>query len=125
MQPGRENVLLPLKEDSPSWADVQGCRPDGITLYPPMIALCLALAGKKVPETEIYIRNAQCPLGIWVAAQARPLRNGNGEIRGSVVAFHDITQKKETDTLVKTLTNAVEQTADSIIITDRAGVIDT
>jgi phosphoserine phosphatase RsbU/P len=56
--------------------------------------------------------------------QANPLRNKEGEICGSVVIFHDVTKKKETDQLIQTLTNAVEQTADGIIITDRGGVIE-
>ncbi len=100
-----KNVLAPAaREDSPhSWSDVQGCfKPDGMTPYPAdELPSTLALAGKKVPETEIYIRNEQCPLGIWVAVQAKPLQNGSGDIRGSVVVFHDITQKKETETLVR------------------------
>lgn len=126
--PLAKNVLAPAaRGDSPhSWSDVQGCfKSDGMTPYPANeLPSALALTGKKVPETEIYIRNEQCPLGIWVAAQAKPLQNGNGDVWGSVVVFHDITQKKETETLLQTLTNAVEQTADSIIITDRAGVIE-
>jgi PAS domain S-box-containing protein len=123
-----QSVLAPAaKEESPrSWPDVKGCyKPDGVTPYAPdELPSALALAGKKAPETDIYIRNAQCPLGIWVAVQARPLRNGAGEIRGSVVVFRDITKKKEADTLIQTLTNAVEQTADSIVITDRSGIIE-
>jgi len=84
----------------------------------------LALAGKTVPETEIYLRNEQCPLGIWLEVQAKPLRGATGEIRGSILVFHDNTRKKETETLIQTLTSAVEQTADSIIITDRSGLIE-
>ena len=61
---------------------------------------------------------------MWVSTQANPLRDKKGEIRGSVVTFHDITTKKEADAQLKILTNAVEQTADSIIITDRGGLIE-
>lgn len=109
-----------------SWSGVQGWyKPDGATPYPPgELPPALALAGKTVPETEIFIRNEHCPAGIWVAMQARPLRNANGEMRGSVVAFHDATQRKQTDTLVRTLSNAVEQTADSVLIADRTGIIE-
>jgi sigma-B regulation protein RsbU (phosphoserine phosphatase) len=114
-------------EGSPrAWSEIQDCYgPDGATLYrPEELPYARALAGETVPETEIFIRNDQCPDGIWISVQARPLRNDTGEICGSVVVFHDATKKKETDEHIRTLTNAVEQTADGIIITDRSGIIE-
>ena len=39
------------------------------------------------------------------------MRDKNENICGSVVVFHDATRKKETDSHIQTLTNAVEQTA--------------
>jgi phosphoserine phosphatase RsbU/P len=109
-----------------SWSEVNGCyKPDGITPYlREELPVARATAGETVSETEILVRNDQHPSGLWVSTQATPLRNRAGEICGSVVTFHDITKKKETDALIKTLTNAVEQTADSIIITDRGGQIE-
>ena len=118
---------IAVKEGSPrAWSAVDGCyKPDGATPYQPEeLPDARALAGETVPETEILIRNEQCPLGIWISVEANPLRNEAGEIRGSVVVFRDITKKKDTDALIQTLTNAVEQTADGIIITDRTGVIE-
>ncbi len=122
------SILAPAARENPprSWSEIKGCyRADGATPCPPdELPHALALAGKTVHETEIYIRNEQCPRGVWVAMQARPLRKGNGDPYGSVVAFHDVTKKKETDMLVRTLSNAVEQTADSILIANRSGVIE-
>jgi PAS domain S-box-containing protein len=123
----RSVLATATKGGSPqAWSEVHGCfRPDGITPYSPReLPDARALSGETVSETEIFIRNEQCPSGIWVSVQASPLRNGPGEICGSVVVFHDVTKKKESDTLIQTLTNAVEQTADSIIITDRSGLIE-
>jgi len=120
-------LAITSKEGSPqAWSEVDGCiKPDGATPYPPEeLPNARALAGETVPETEILIRNKQNPSGIWISVQANPLRNQAGEIRGSVVAFRDITNKKETDALIRTLTNAVEQTADGIMITDRTGIIE-
>jgi PAS domain S-box-containing protein len=123
-----QSVLASATKEGPprSWSEVQGCyKPDGITPYPlEELPDARALSGEIVSETEIFICNEQCPAGIWVSVQANPLRNKEGEIRGSVVVFHDVTKKKETDQLIQTLTNAVEQTADSIIITDRGGLIE-
>jgi PAS domain S-box-containing protein len=126
-QVAQSSLAPAAKEDLPqSWSDVQGCyKSDGVTLYTPEeLPSAVALTGKTVPETEIYLRNEQCPLGIWLEVQASPLRDGAGEVRGSIVVFHNITKKKETETLIQTLTSAVEQTADSIIITDRSGLIE-
>jgi phosphoserine phosphatase RsbU/P len=120
-------LAIDENEESPkSWSQIYGCyKPDGVMPYlPEEMPAARALAGESVTETEIYVHNAQCPTGVWIIAQASPLRNGAGEVRGSVVVFHDVTKKKETDTLIRTLTNAVEQTADGIIITDRGGLIE-
>ncbi|MBN2241547.1 MAG: SpoIIE family protein phosphatase [Acidobacteria bacterium] len=109
-----------------SWNEICGCyMPDGVTLYEPeALPAARALAGETVPETEIYIRNEQCPGGIWIHAKASPLKDANENICGSVVVFHDATKRKQTDAHIKTLTNAVEQTADGIMICDRSGQIE-
>jgi len=109
-----------------SWPEIHGCfMADGVTAYrADQLPAARALAGETVPETEIYIRNRQCPAGIWIHAKASPLKDKKGHVRGSVVVFHDVTKRKETETHIQTLTNAVEQTADGIIITDRTGLIE-
>ncbi len=123
----RSVLAIAANEDAPrAWSEVHGCyKPDGVTPYPiEELPDARALAGETVSETEIFIRNEQCPSGIWVSVQASPLRNERGEIRGSVVVFHNVTKKKETDYQIQMLTNAVEQTADGIVITDRGGLIE-
>jgi sigma-B regulation protein RsbU (phosphoserine phosphatase) len=70
------------------------------------------------------VRNEQRPDGIWIAVQADPIPNKAGEICGSVVVFHDITIKRLTDSQIRMLTSGVEQTADSIIITDHNALIE-
>ena len=127
-QAARKTLAIASAEEDPqSWSNFHdSCYlPDGTTPFPSeKLPSARALAGETVGETEIFVTNAQCPEGLWIVAQASPLRNEAGEIRGSIVIFHDVTNKKETDTLIRTLTNAVEQTADSIIITDRSGLIE-
>jgi PAS domain S-box-containing protein len=109
-----------------AWSEVRGChKADGRTPYlPNELPSARALAGETVAETEIFVQNDQCPSGLWVSVQASPLLKEGGEIRGSVIVFHDITKRKERDTQFQILTSAVEQTADSIIITDRGGIIE-
>jgi sigma-B regulation protein RsbU (phosphoserine phosphatase) len=72
----------------------------------------------------MFICGEQNPSGFWISLRANPLRGDGGEIRGSVVVFNDITRRVKRDTRLRVLTSAVEQTADSIIITDRGGVIE-
>lgn len=123
----RSILSTATNEGSPkTWAEVHGIyKPDGITPYPPEeFPVVRTLTGEKVAETEIFIRNEQCPSGLWISVEANPFRNEVGAIRGSVVVFRDVTKKKETDAQVRMLTNAVEQTADGIIITDRGGIIE-
>jgi sigma-B regulation protein RsbU (phosphoserine phosphatase) len=109
-----------------SWSGTQGYyKPDGVTPYlPEEHPHARAVAGETISETEIFIRNDQYPYGIWLSADATPLRSNEGEIRGSVIIFRNVTTRKESEARIKTLTNAVEQTADSIIITDRGGLIE-
>jgi sigma-B regulation protein RsbU (phosphoserine phosphatase) len=123
----REVLTAGSKEEPPqSWPEVKGCfKPDGTTPYSAQeMPAARALAGEKVAETEIFVCNAQHPAGMWVSTQASPLQNAAGEIYGSIVIFHDITSKKQTETQIRMLTNAVEQTADRIVITDRGGLIE-
>jgi phosphoserine phosphatase RsbU/P len=127
-QAARKILAIASAEENPqSWSLFHSScyLPDGTTPFPPeKLPSVRALVGETVGETEIFVNNAQCPEGLWIIAQASPLRNETGEIRGSIVIFHDVTSKKETDTQIRTLTNAVEQTADCIIITDRSGLIE-
>jgi phosphoserine phosphatase RsbU/P len=127
-QAARKVLAIATAEEFPqSWASFHSScyMADGISPFPPAeLPSARALAGETVGETEIFVCNPQCPDGIWISAQSSPLRNEAGEIRGSIVTFHDVTKKKEADTRIQTLTNAVEQTADGIIITNRGGLIE-
>ncbi len=116
----RSVLAIGAEGASQSWTQIQGWyHADGITPYSyEELPAILALAGKAVPETEIFVCNEQCPAGIWIAAHANPLPNHAGKIRGSVLIFLDITEKKKNDSQLRILTSAVEQTADCIIITD-------
>ncbi len=107
------------------WSDAFGCyRPDGVTLSPAAdLPLARALCGERVPETEIFIRNRVRPKGVWIRAKADPLWDEDDQLLGGVVVFQDVTLKKEGLERIQMLTSAVEQTADSVLITDRDGVI--
>ena len=107
------------------WADIKGCfKTDGLTPYAPAeMPHVRAVSGEDV-AVEMYIQGEQSPSGFWIALRANPLYGEGGEIRGSVVVFNDISRRIKRDTRLRILTGAVEQTADSIIITDRGGFIE-
>lgn len=120
-------VLANGTENIPqSWSDVRGWyRSDGTTPYSYQeLPSTVVLGGEAVPEAEVFIRNGRSPSGIWIAVHANPLPNNAGEILGSIVIFRDITAKRQTDSQIRILTSAVEQTADGIVITDNHAVIE-
>jgi sigma-B regulation protein RsbU (phosphoserine phosphatase) len=108
------------------WSKVYGCfLPDGVTPYPSEeLPLARALRGETVEETEIFIRNSERRGGVYITVKASPLRNEEKELCGGIVVVRDITNRKARDQKIRTLTNAVEQTADTIVITDTKGVIE-
>ncbi len=112
--------------DFRAWSEVYGCfQSDGVTPFPSSeLPLARAVRGETVDETEIVIRNVSRPEGIHILVKASPLLNEENEMCGGIVVFHDVTKSRKAEQSIQTLTNAVEQTADSILITDTAGVIE-
>jgi len=83
-----------------------------------------AVRGEHVPETEVFVRNPQVPDGAWTSVTGSPLKDVAGRLIGGVVVFRDITDQKRGQEVSQRLSSAVEQTADCVFITDRAGVIE-
>ncbi len=83
-----------------------------------------AVRGEHVPETEVFVRNEQVPEGLLASVTGAPLKDSEGRLVGGVVVFRDITEQKRAHELSQQLSSAVEQAADSVFITDRAGVIE-
>jgi PAS domain S-box-containing protein len=83
-----------------------------------------AIRGEHVPETEVFVRNAQVPDGALTSVTGSPLKDAAGRLIGGVVVFRDVTEQKRAQELSQRLSSAVEQSADSVFVTDRAGVIE-
>jgi PAS domain S-box-containing protein len=88
------------------------------------LPLLRALRGEEVPATEMFVRNALVPDGIWASVTGSPLRDREGALIGGVVVFRDISEQKRATELSRRLSSAVEQTDDAVFITDRSGVIE-
>jgi PAS domain S-box-containing protein len=109
-----------------AWSELYGCyRPDGVTLFPSEeLPLVRAIRGETVEETEIVIRNEKRPTGIHIMVTGSPLISEESELSGGVVVLRDITKNRNAEQRIRTLRNAVEQTADSILITNTSGLIE-
>jgi light-regulated signal transduction histidine kinase (bacteriophytochrome) len=69
--------------------------------------LLLAIAGE-VTSAVIYVRNPSLDRGAWIEANGAPLRDKDGLVRGGVVAFRDITQRKADELEIRKLNEDLE-----------------
>ena len=78
------------------WSSRYGVfRPDRVTPYPANeLPLARAMRGEEVADVETFIRNPQRPEGRWLSVNGRPLRDDDGNLRGGVVVFRDVTERK-------------------------------
>jgi PAS domain S-box-containing protein len=65
---------------------------------PEDLPLARAIRGEEVNDVEMFIRPVVGKEGFWASANARPLRDEAGALRGGVVVFRDITQRKQAET---------------------------
>jgi PAS domain S-box-containing protein len=98
--------------------------PDQTSVVPPdQLPLVRAIRGEKIVDELIFVRNSQHRPGVWIRVNAWPLKNAAGMVSGGVVVFHDFTRGREALQSFVLLSRVVEQTADSVVLTDTQGVI--
>ena len=56
-----------------------------------------ALAGERVEQAEVFIRNGTGQAGVWVSITANPLQTPAGDLRGSVLVLRDISRAKRAE----------------------------
>ena len=72
--------------------------PDMVTPYAVAdLPLSRAMQGLASRETEMYLRRPTDSRGIWLSANATPLRDDAGRLRGGVAVFRDITDRKRAE----------------------------
>jgi light-regulated signal transduction histidine kinase (bacteriophytochrome) len=57
----------------------------------------------------MFIRNPKLDHGIWIESNGAALRDKSGVLRGGVVAFRDITQKKADELMIRKLNEDLEE----------------
>jgi PAS domain S-box-containing protein len=123
-----QRILGLGSQDVPSsgWTQAYGCfLEDATTPYPAdQLPLSLTLKGETVSDCPVFIRNALVPDGVWISVNGAPLRNEQGDLYGGVIVFRDVTAERRELDRIRLLSAVAEQTADSVVITDRSGVIE-
>jgi PAS domain S-box-containing protein len=98
--------------------------PDQVSVVPPdQLPLVRAIRGEKIVDELLFVRNSQRRPGVWIRVDGGPLKDSSGMISGGVVMFHDFTQRREALQTFELLSRVVEQTVDSVVLTDTQGVI--
>jgi PAS domain S-box-containing protein len=83
--------------------------PDTVTPLPTeQNPLSRAIQGE-VSTAEIFLRNSELEAGTWIEISGSPLKDGNGALRGGVVAFRDITQRKIDEREIRKLNEELEE----------------
>jgi len=110
----------------PEWPSSCGFfRSDTVTpCLPEDLPLARSRRGETLHDVQVFIRGGTAPGGAWLSIDSTPLRNDVGAIEGSVMVFRDVTVKKREIERMELLSNVVEQTADSVLVTDRDGRIE-
>jgi PAS domain S-box-containing protein len=90
-------------------------RPDTVTpLDVQELPSARAIRGEEVDDAEMFIRPQHTEQGIWISANARPLRDPSGSVRGAVVAFRDVTARKQAEQALRESERQFHMLADSI-----------
>src|SRR3970282_920936 len=73
------------------------------------LPLVKALNGENVDDMELFIQNYKKVEGNFVIMSARPLMDSSGKISGAVAVFHDITERQNSENLIKKLNADLEK----------------
>ena len=109
-----------------AWSEVYGLYVPGTDEPFPgeELPLARAIGGEATGGVEVFVKNPQVPEGTFVSVSGGPLLSNSGTVRGGVVVFRDISDRRRAEERLRRLSSAVEQTADSVLITDRKGTIE-
>ena len=103
---GKGAVNLPIAQ----WTSHYGTYlEDSVTPFPSdQLPLVRALRGE-ASTVQMYVRNAELDHGVWIEASGSPLKGNDGVVRGGVVAFRDITQRRKDEGEIRELNEELEE----------------
>ncbi len=111
---------------SRKWTEIFGLyRADGTTPYcDDELPLARALQGEVVVDELIWVKNPERPKGVWITVSASPITDVRGSNRGAWAVFRDVTRLRVALEGLEKSARVVDQTADSVVITNTEGVIE-
>jgi len=83
--------------------------PDTLTPLPPEQNPLLRAIRGEVATAEMYLRNPEIESGVWIEASASPLKSKDGVVRGGVIAFRDITERRAAEREIRKLNEELEE----------------
>ena len=83
--------------------------PDAITPFPPEENPLLRAIRGESASAQMFLRNSALPQGAWIESIANPLRDKSGALRGGVIAFRDVTQRRVDEREIRKLNDELEQ----------------
>jgi hypothetical protein len=82
--------------------------PDTVTPFPVEQNPLLRAIRGEISTAEMFIRHPDLERGIWIESNGSPLRNKDGAVRGGVIAFRDISQKRADELEIRQLNEDLE-----------------
>ena len=102
---GRSATNLP----SSDWTSHYGVyMEDMVTPFPAdQLPLVRAIRGE-TNTAQMFVRNRELDSGVWIEASGGPLKDKKGAVRGGVVAFRNITQRRADEQEIRKLNDELE-----------------
>jgi PAS domain S-box-containing protein len=103
---GLEAANLPTQQ----WTSHYGLyREDMVTPFPSeQLPLARAIRGES-SSAQMFVRNPKIEQGTWIEVGGGPLKDKDGVVRGGVVAFRDITQRRADEREIRKLNEELEE----------------
>ena len=94
--------------------------PDATTPYPPeRLPLARAIRGESVDGDIQFLRHAGAPDGVWLRVSARPIRDEDGALRGGVVVFSDMSERRRAEQRINDLNQALRHRGEELEATNK------
>ena len=135
VNPEAEQIIGMGATETPpdKWSEKYGIfHLDKTTPFPADQPLMRAISGESIDGLDLFIRNSEKPAGVYINVSGRALKSNTGSVRGSVIAFRDVTKLKETEIqLEQTVSELQNQTqlmeavfnhmSDGVVVADDKG----